>query len=146
MGGKNNEGDIIIEAGNQEVENKELVLARKQALEKVKLNAKGSEEEREKLRLSVVSGETSYADLVKGKKISHDCGVDNVKRDVNVMRKFNSDNDDVVWASKGVMARVLNGIIFLLCNKKLSMLGLIIFRFYLEVEIMWFYFVPGKMT
>ena len=91
------------------MENKELVLARKQVLEMVKLSAKCSEEEREKLRLSVVSGETSYVDLIKGKKISHDCGVDNVKHDMNVMRKFNSDNDDVVWASKGAMARVLNG-------------------------------------
>jgi len=90
----------------KEVENCELPLARKQILEEVKLTAIGSEEEREKQRLDVVGGEVSYAELLKGKKISYDGGKG--KSVVNVMRKFTSNNDDVVWASKDVLGRVLN--------------------------------------
>lgn len=109
-GKKNNEGENFDEGGMNVVENCELPLARKQILDEVKLIAVGSEEEREKQSLNVVGGgEVSYAEILKGKKISHDGGPDKGKSVVNVLRKFTSDNDDVVWASKGALARVLNG-------------------------------------
>ena len=110
MGGKNKsknsvEGKIIIERGKNKEGEKLLytkALARKQTLEQVKLNAKGSEEEREKAQLSVVvAGDISCS--VKDKNYNHVAG------GANVTRKFLSDNEDVVWASKGVFARVLNG-------------------------------------
>jgi hypothetical protein len=66
------------------------------------MDVKGREEEREKARLSaVVVGDISCS--VKDKKNSH------VGGGANVTRKFSSNNEDVVWASKGVFARVLNG-------------------------------------
>lgn len=76
------EGENVIEGGSIDSEKEEMVLARKHALEQVKLNAKGSEKEREQERLG---GEAK------------------------VTRKFHSDNEDVVWASKGALAKVLNG-------------------------------------
>ena len=78
------------------------MLTRKQALQRVKLNAKGSEEEREKARLSaVVVGDISCS--VKEKKNSR------VGGGANTTRKFFFYIEDVVWASKGAFARVLNG-------------------------------------
>jgi hypothetical protein len=58
-GEKNNDGGII------DSEKEEMVLARKHALEQVKLNAKGSEEEREQVRLSGVAGVIPYANFFK---------------------------------------------------------------------------------
>jgi len=70
--GKNNEGKNMLDTE---------ALARKKALEQVKLNAKGSEEEREKTRLSaVVVGDISF--FVTDKKNSH------VGAGANVTRKF----------------------------------------------------------
>ncbi|KEH38026.1 RNA recognition motif [Medicago truncatula] len=95
------EGEKINEGGLLDTEKEEMVLARKQALEQVKLNAKGSEEEREKVHLIVVVGDISYADFFKEKKISHFGHASKVNGGAIVTRKFHSDNDDVVWASKG---------------------------------------------
>jgi hypothetical protein len=78
-----------------------MVLARKQALEQVKLNAKGCEEERKKVRLSVIVCDISYADFLKEKKINHVGDASKVNGGAIVTRKFHSGNDDVVWASKG---------------------------------------------
>jgi len=46
--------------------------------------------------MNVVGGEVSYAKLFKGKKSSHDSGTTKGNSVANVMRKFTSDNDDIV--------------------------------------------------
>lgn len=98
---KNIEGEKINE-GVVDSEKEGMALARKQTLEQVKLNAKVSEEERAQVRLSTVAGGISDSDFFKEKKFNHGGGA-------NVICKFLSDNEDVVWARKGVLARVLNG-------------------------------------
>ncbi|KEH26001.1 RNA recognition motif [Medicago truncatula] len=102
-GEKNNDGGII------ESEKEEMVLVRKHALEQVKLNAKGSEEEREQVRLSGVAGDIPYANFFKEKHTSHVSDAPKVIGEANVTRKFHSDNEDVVWASKEALAKLLNG-------------------------------------
>ena len=109
MRGKNNEGEKINEGVFLDTEKEDMALAIKQALEQVKLNAKGSEEEREHVRLGAVVGDISYADFFKEKEISHVGDASKLIGGTNVTRKFHSDNEDVVWESKGALARVLNG-------------------------------------
>jgi len=107
--GKINEGEKNNEGGFIDSKKEEMALARKHALEQVKLNAKDSEEEREQVRLSAAIGDIPYADFFKEKKISHVGDAPNVIGGANVTRNFHYDNDDVVWTSKGALARVLNG-------------------------------------
>jgi len=112
-GGKNNDEGII------DSEKEEMVLARKHALEQVKLNAKGSEEEREQVRLSGVVGDIFF----KEKNTSNVGDASKVIGEANVTRKFHSDNEDVVWASKGALAKVLNGDFIPIVQQKIIDVG-----------------------
>jgi len=47
--------------------------------------------------------------MIEGKGKKYEGVTANVKLDVEVTRKLYSDKEDIVWASKGVVARVLNG-------------------------------------
>jgi len=102
-GEKNNDGGIF------ELEKEDMALARKRALEQVKLNAMGSEEEREQVRLSGVAGDTPYVNFFTENKTSNVGTTPKVIGKANVTRKFHSDNEDVIWASKGALAKVRNG-------------------------------------
>ncbi|AES70132.1 DUF4283 domain protein [Medicago truncatula] len=116
-GEKNNDGGII------DSEKEEMALARKRALEQVKLNAKGSEEEREQVRLSGGAGVIPYANFFKEKNNSHVGDAPKVIGEAKVTRKYHSDNEDVVWASKGALATVLNGDFIPIVQQKIIDVG-----------------------
>jgi len=96
-----------------------MALARKRALEQVKLNAMGSEEEREQVRLSGVAGDTPYINFFTEHKTSNVGTTLKVIGKANVTRKFHSDNEDVIWASKGALAKVRNGDFIPLVQQKI---------------------------
>ena len=95
------------------------ILSMKEELELVKRQARVSEVVRERVRLEVVTGkrpsivansvkdDVTYAEVTEGKE-RKEC-VLWVKKISDSVRKFSSDSTVFMWASSGVVARVING-------------------------------------